>query len=1843
VLQVTGNNALGQTVYPDYQDGVVWIKVQDTSSVTIPNFQPGDSISILPLEIQGIATDISITRIEKAFPYTATIDSLINRIYAISISAPAQVDSLINALVSVSYIQYAEKVPLYHTFCTSELATLGASQTYHLNLINACNAWAINDGFNSAAEIAIIDNEFNVNHPDLAGKILSTFDFQTNSANVVGPNPAFDHGTHVAGIAGATTNNGVGVSSLGYHLKLRLVKASDNNGPPNEMAFGVPALDWVNLNWPNAKIINCSWGGPVSSIATQNLINAITSNGKIIVAAAGNNSNNVQMFPAAYNNVYAVANTNQYNQRNANSSFGTWVDISAPGTDIYSTLPNLSYGYKSGTSMAAPIVAALCGLVWSQNPIYAPQQVLDCISNTATNIDALNPGNIGELGAGRIDAAAALQCANPVFAGTVDFETIGGNVICAGDFVDFQATSPLVITSYSWQFPGGIPALSSLVSPQIQYNQPGAYAVTLTITTTLNNINTTKTKNFYIQVLGSPAFNLSDNHPVCRGNVALVHALVNAPGPHSFTYSLNGGSLQNSGVYGLEQFTLAVDTDPIAPNSVINVSQVTAGATTCSVSGPDFFLPVIDCCPNQVVDGNFSLYQGSPTFPSAFFSDQFFWQNTIPTAGGACEGTFGVDDATVSTTSYPPYLQLSDRGNSLLINGWAHGGNSAGCIAIGNNFLQNNGITSDGLGSTPIVNNFSARLWFQDNVSLAANRQYLLSFLSSSGNPSGIIGVLPLQLRLRVRNISTNQIIHEQSPFIVPFTGYGASNMWQKYACIINTNQIAGFIAGNYRLSIEQFEFFQGNYFDYLIDDITLNPFLLSNNALTSNLSGNVIPPGGSGNLTVASVLAGLTYTWQPLGGGTPVGNQLFGVSQAGVYTVTAADGNGCTATATIELFDLCNPPSVSGPAFWNLNNTNATFLINNLNNTNTVVTTAQPIFISGTFTVDQDITFFNCPNIIFDAAAQIELGNGATLRIDNSILRAACNDMWRGIIANHPTEGLIFTNSQFRDMNWGVDATDGAQINVQHCTFTDNNVGIRLVKSPAGYNTDNGSCIIRNNMFNSSGNPLLQPMSAQSRSEIGIYLERCQEVQIGFIHPTTPDPGEKNTFSNLYTGIYSVPIEQTTVSQLLRIYNNDYEDIVDDLQGAFPWPAESHIINNCNQTRRGAGIFFDGYDPVPFPGFYPGQFHTAQIHHVVDGGQFLRCHKAIVGNFINAEIRNVIVESTYMGFMFFNATAQWYRIGRTNAGNVNEDGPNLLHGVSIGMQIAGNTSTSYIHDNQIETREDPIITGFNNDVQWPVGIQMNHYVHQQNAFLIRYNTITGTGIGGRGISVTQGGAGTWIDNNVIQFSSTSTASGFGFLNQPEILGIELVYCKGSRVTENDLTGHPNFPLMLTFPDRLSSGLFMEESPELNLHCNNVDNFKAGFDVLGKCITGATRVTKNNFYDHEFPMLFRHLGNEGSLGDIGLPGFNCDNQFLAPVNNPGGFRVFRITTCPVNFSDYIYSDPINLQQVQFGETGNSSTNPLCDHQVQPCPACLYPPVCNSTLFVPLNFGTGLTQVDSLVASDSMTYSELAPGADWMNKYRLFQKLSSDSQLLFSSPMFSAFYLQEQGTAKDELGTIDFHIEQLADSLVLADSILWSSALASAKSLNEGLSANLNFEMNQKAINAIFFKYVLYGADTLNTDEVQTIESLALACPLSEGPAVLAARKLYSHYRPGIKYSDLQICNNAGINKGPQQGNNAPSLQHSAPQSGLSHALLSRSDEFKIYPNPSFGPLMVQYSFARDARMLIYDVLGREVFSIELSAMVNQIQVSLPEMAPGLYTYFVRTEGNVIHQGKIIFQ
>ena len=285
--------------------------------------------------------------------------------------------------------------------------------------VEAPQAWEVTTG-TSSINIAILDTGVDLDHPDLADKIVANVNFSTSAT----ADDLYGHGTHVAGIAAASTNNGIGVAGLGYSANIMNVKVLADNGAGTHSAIAAGII-WATDN--GAQIINMSLGGGASSQTLEDAVNYAWSRGVVVVAAAGNNGNSYMMYPAAYANCLAVAATDRNDARASWSNYGDWVDVAAPGAGIYSTTKGNSYGYMAGTSMASPHVAGLAALVFTTVSDHngdgkLNDEVRSRIESTCDDI------GVSGIGSGRINAAGAVGDVAPVLPGT-----ISGQVTNAGD------------------------------------------------------------------------------------------------------------------------------------------------------------------------------------------------------------------------------------------------------------------------------------------------------------------------------------------------------------------------------------------------------------------------------------------------------------------------------------------------------------------------------------------------------------------------------------------------------------------------------------------------------------------------------------------------------------------------------------------------------------------------------------------------------------------------------------------------------------------------------------------------------------------------------------------------------------------------------------------------------------------------------------------------------------------------------------------------------------------------------------------------------------------------------------------------------------------------------------------------------------------------------------------------------------------------------------------------------------------------------------------------------------------------------------------------------------------
>ncbi|MHC4298123.1 MAG: S8 family serine peptidase [Planctomycetota bacterium] len=333
-------------------------------------------------------------------------------------------------------VEYAQPNYIYQR-CGDPNDPEFADQYAH-QLIEMSDAWDISTGSRDIV-VAVLDTGVDVNHPDLKDNIwinegeianneidddengfvddVSGWNFEDDSNDVI-PDDSWSyvagHGTQVSGVIAGVGNNGIGVCGVNWQGSIMALRLSTEITSA-EVAAG---LDYATAN--GAHVVNMSFAsdefGPEGDPAVKAAIDNAYAQGVLLVASAGNDDTTEPHYPAAYYNVMAVSSTNGEDIKTGHSSFGHWVDIAAPGTDIVTTDLGDEYIATAGTSFSGPYVAAVGALVLAHDPNLMHVEVRAILENTTDPVyyGDLDP-DMGYVGTGRVNAYSALLDADQRF------------------------------------------------------------------------------------------------------------------------------------------------------------------------------------------------------------------------------------------------------------------------------------------------------------------------------------------------------------------------------------------------------------------------------------------------------------------------------------------------------------------------------------------------------------------------------------------------------------------------------------------------------------------------------------------------------------------------------------------------------------------------------------------------------------------------------------------------------------------------------------------------------------------------------------------------------------------------------------------------------------------------------------------------------------------------------------------------------------------------------------------------------------------------------------------------------------------------------------------------------------------------------------------------------------------------------------------------------------------------------------------------------------------------------------------------------------------------------------
>jgi len=430
--------------------GVVYVKFKTNAPHLASALAGVVSVKSDPSQYDGVVRSLGANRVSPFDP-AALHDSIANasgvaRIFVINYSNEITPIEAVNMFLGCGEIEAAS--PRYLFPITSVPNDPQIPNQYALAKMNVFGAWDVTTGDTSIV-IADVDVGANYNHEDLARAVKFNIgevgtdshgkDKRTNGidddgdsvidnwrgVNIVGSgtpqlfHPTGDpipgstasgsnHGTITAGLIAATGNNNLGIAGTGYGCKLMIVRADDGAG---NISGGYEGIHYALVH--GARIVNCSWGGPIdlkSFGILETIVTEATMHKALIVAAVGNNTQNVDSIlfaPAVLTGVLAVGATDESDQPAGFSNFGHRVDVYAPGANVLSTdwPGNDKYTSESGTSFASPQVAGIVGLLMSKHPDWPVKALSQQIINTCENV--VRPSNRFQYW-GRVNAAAAL-------------------------------------------------------------------------------------------------------------------------------------------------------------------------------------------------------------------------------------------------------------------------------------------------------------------------------------------------------------------------------------------------------------------------------------------------------------------------------------------------------------------------------------------------------------------------------------------------------------------------------------------------------------------------------------------------------------------------------------------------------------------------------------------------------------------------------------------------------------------------------------------------------------------------------------------------------------------------------------------------------------------------------------------------------------------------------------------------------------------------------------------------------------------------------------------------------------------------------------------------------------------------------------------------------------------------------------------------------------------------------------------------------------------------------------------------------------------------------------------
>lgn len=853
-------------------------------------------------------------------------------------------------------------------------------------------------------------------------------------------------------------------------------------------------------------------------------------------------------------------------------------------------------------------------------------------------------------------------------------------------------------------------------------------------------------------------------------------------------------------------------------------------------------------------------------------------------------------------------------------------------------------------------------------------------------------------------------------------------------------------------------------------------------------------------------------------------------------------------------------------------------------------------IYFNADFFIDNDLYIINCPKITFAAAKGIYLsGNGVQLHIQDSHLDACGNDMWQGIDASWSQYGtglLSIGGSVSINKSEITNAITGVKIDnsdIVGTTLAENTVAVNQSVFDNDYiglditYTHTAFTVLETQFLCTGG--LLAPFTGET-TLIGIHLAFCYNIVVGDI---TAGSTNYNIFDGITCGILSGFSD-------FEVYGCSFKNIQAYASTPLPSPLWTDNYQGVGIYQRGIWMswFFGTPDPTQ-----PGEVAFSNV--------YVAANNSFATSFKGVELHNTngTIDGAGMGHMDYGVLVENCNEAVINVKNTFMD--YVKYGV---FTTLNNNSTIEVSGNTIEL---PDIYGIlpNNFF----GVRVIDWPGYNATFSINNNLISRGRVGIRLENTIKFAT---VQSNVIiqqtPYSGTNAASRYG---------IQVINCDGSSIIGNDIFGYTG----AWNNSYHHTGIWMEQSPNINVRCNEITNTGYGIWARGDC-TSNDLFESNTFTNHRYGIYLSKFA--GLYGYVGTQGSGSDfNDNLFNGNYTGTYKTFNQTDASEPYVDEFWYDAAHSAMYTTNFSNSSPPGFALISQLivggydEPngCP--------RMEIVIPDSVYDHIKEMDHEeaegIAREEKAYTEYAEVSKWLDERKLYEYLDKDSAAKENNATLESFY---NGKKDESVGKLKQYYSKLAELKNAVDSTAYEQKLAEAKAMNEAIPATRNFEHNEKDINEIFLNKIAKGTATgFSTQEKNYITALAQSCPYTEGKAVFLARALYSLLDPSAIFDNDEIC--AALNSGKKEKENATTTE-------------TINKYAFITPNPTTGnaEIFLNLEAGEVVTLKVNNLLGEVVLEKILMADITVQSLNLSNLGSGNFLYTVCSDKGFTNHGKV---